>query len=118
MKVSADTYFAIVPEWLLDAEVSARAIQVYARLSRFANSQNTARPSRKRLAKLCRCSVKSIDRALRELEAVRAVKITHRYSDDNRSLISSSYKLATAEPRKSHHLGTVVSLGDRDARVA
>ncbi|MCC3333548.1 hypothetical protein [Nocardia abscessus] len=80
--VAIDGYFAIVPEWVIDAEISDRAVRLYARLRRHAGpSLTAARPSRAKLAVKLRTSVKSIDRALRELEDVGAVTIRHRWSD-------------------------------------
>ena len=80
--VSIDGYFAIVPEWVIDAEISDRAVRLYARLRRHAGrSLTAARPSRATLAEKLHTSVKSIDRALRELEESGAVTIRHRWSD-------------------------------------
>lgn len=65
--------FAMVPEWILDAEVSDRAIRLYAVLARFADGSGRAWPGRALLAKRVRCSKDSIDRAMAELVAVGAI---------------------------------------------
>lgn len=85
MKVSADSYFAIVPEWLLDADVSDRAVRVFGVLSRYADRRGTAHPSRTTLATRCRCSTDSIDRALKELEECGAVKVNRRIENGSYS---------------------------------
>lgn len=79
--VAIDGYFAIIPEWVVYAEVSDRAFRLYAVLRRHANNRLMSRPSRAKLAERLRTSIKSIDRALRELEAVGAVTIRHRWSN-------------------------------------
>lgn len=91
MTVSSDVRFAVVPEWLLDDDVSDRAVRLYAVLARHADKETgDAHPSRRRLAARCRCSADSIDRALKELVAVGAVSVEHRYSDDG-DLTSNHY---------------------------
>ncbi|RBO87562.1 helix-turn-helix domain-containing protein [Nocardia puris] len=78
--VSTDGYFAILPEWLLYADVSDRAVRLYAILRRYAEGASE-RPSRATIAARMRTSVKSVDRALRELEELGAVTIRHRWAD-------------------------------------
>jgi hypothetical protein len=66
----------LVPSWLLESAVSDRAIRLYALLRHHRNAATgQCNPSRKRLAGLLRCSKDSVDRALRELEEIRAVKV-------------------------------------------
>ena len=65
--------FAMVPEWVLDAEVSDRAVRLYAVLARFADGAGRAWPGRALLAKRMRCSKDSIDRAMAELVTVGAI---------------------------------------------
>jgi hypothetical protein len=78
-ELTTDVFFAIVPEWLLDEPgVSDRAVRVYARLARYADKNGTAFPRRRTLADQCRCSIDSIDRAVKELEAVGALTVTRR----------------------------------------
>ena len=75
--------FAIVPEWLLDAEVSDRAKVLYAILARHADAKDgTAFPRRRTLARRLHCSVDSVDRAVRELTEMGALVREHRYDDD------------------------------------
>jgi hypothetical protein len=80
--VSADFYFAIVPEWVLALPVSANAIRVYCCLRRFAdNTTGECFPSRRLLAMRARISVSTLDRAIKELSDGGAIEITHRKSE-------------------------------------
>ena len=54
-EVRASDYFAIVPEWLLHAEISGNAVRLFAILHRYANSRLEAWPSRKTIAAAMRC---------------------------------------------------------------
>lgn len=80
-EVSVDGYFAILPEWIIDAEISDRAVRLYAVLRRFANGELKARPSRSKLAIRLRTSLSSIDRALRELQVIGAITVRHRWTN-------------------------------------
>lgn len=60
--------FAIIDQWLLDLEISDRAVRLYAVLARYADAEtHKAYPSRTTLAERLRCSTKSVDRASQEL---------------------------------------------------
>lgn len=95
--VSIDGYFAILPEWVIDAEISDRAVRLYAVLRRYANGEMKARPSRAKLAARLRTSLSSIDRALRELQAVGAVTVRHRWAN-------STYTSFTPDRDEDHHI--------------
>jgi DNA-binding transcriptional MocR family regulator len=81
MSLRAQVRFAILPEWLLDAEVSDRAIRLYAILARYANTEGTAYPSRTTLAERMRCSVDTVDRAMKELVTTGAVEVEAAYTE-------------------------------------
>ena len=76
--IRADEYFAIVPEWVILADVSANAVRLYALLNRFANSAGRAWPSRRTLAEMLRTSMATIDRAKDELVSAGALTVEHR----------------------------------------
>jgi hypothetical protein len=79
--------FVIVPEWIIDAEVSALAVRVWAVLRTYAdNGSGEAWPSRSTLARRCRVSVDSVDRALKELVKVKALRITRRKGQNGEPL--------------------------------
>jgi hypothetical protein len=82
--LESDIRFSIVPEWVLDAGLSDRAIRVYALIARYADNDTLqAFPARETLADRALCSVKSIDRAVRELVAAGALRKAHRRNGDS-----------------------------------
>lgn len=80
-EVTVDGYFAILPEWVIDADISDRAVRLYAVLRRIAGGSLRGWRSRAKLAERMRCSLSSIDRALKELQDVGAVTIRHRFTN-------------------------------------
>lgn len=73
-EVDADLKFSIIPEWLLDSDVSHKAIRVYAIIARYADSNTlTAWPARQTIATRANCTVKSVDRAVSELVEIGAL---------------------------------------------
>lgn len=91
--------YAIVPEWVLDADVSDRAVRLYARLARYATRDGKAFPSRRTMSERLRCSLDSIDRAMRELVAIGALEKTARYREGTRSRTSNDYVLRAVPSR-------------------
>jgi hypothetical protein len=82
--LESDIRFSIVPEWVLDAGLSDRAVRVYALIARYADNDTLqAFPARETLADRALCSVKSIDRAVRELVAAGALRKAHRRNGDS-----------------------------------
>ena len=100
--------FSIVPEWVIDADISDRAVRVYAILARYADSEtHQAFPSRETLAKRARCHWRSIDRAIGELIALGAVTKTHR--KNGKEYQSNIYTLKRVLPRVSRGTATGVT---------
>jgi hypothetical protein len=87
--------FGRVPTWLLESDVSDRSIRLFALLTRFADREGRGFPGRRALAERLRCSVDSIDRALRELVAVGAVRVEERWdaAGDGGQLTNDYYLL-------------------------
>lgn len=81
-RVALTESFAMVPEWLLDAGVSDRAIVVFARLKRYADRDGRAWPRRRTLADVVRCSPASVDRAIVELVDVGALRVFSTQRED------------------------------------
>ena len=88
--------FALVPDWVIGAELSDAAFRVYSLLLRFGNGSGCRMPSRRLLAERMRRSVDSIDRAMRELEAQRIVRVEHRRR--GRENLTNRYHLRTKDP--------------------
>ncbi len=96
-RVSADNYFAIIPEWVLYSEISPTAKIVYAVLQRYANSENVCFPSRRTVSERIHVSIKTVDRALDELEQLGALKTVRRMNSDG-SFTSNLYHLTSTNP--------------------
>lgn len=85
---STDGYFAVIPEVILDAPISANAVRLYAVLRRYADQRTGhAHPGRKTLATRMRvANVKTVDRALAELEALGVVETFARFMGPSGSI--------------------------------
>jgi hypothetical protein len=107
-QLDTDLRFSIVPEWVLDADISDRAIRVYSILARYADNDTLqAFPSRETLAKRCHCHWRSIDRAIDELVSLGAIVKTHRKHGD--AYQSNLYTLRRVLPRLSVGTDTTVT---------
>ena len=118
--LTTDIRFSIVPEWVLDAEISDRALRVYAVLARYADNDTLqAFPGRQTIADRVRCSVKSVDRALDELIEMGAIEKQHRVRDGvYKSSLFTVIRVGVASG-VTPGVGTRVTLGGDtgDARV-
>lgn len=73
--------FSIIPEWILTANISDKAVRLYGVLARFADNQtHEAFPSRETLAERMGCSAKSVDRAAVELIELGAMTKRQRHN--------------------------------------
>ena len=97
--LDADQYFAMLPEWILDSDVSAQAIRLYALLNRYANPQGTCFPTQDTLAKRMRVSPDTVLRATKELMAIGALTVTYRRKE-NGEPTSNLYTLRMIQYRK------------------
>lgn len=100
MPVTSDLgRYAIVPEWLLDTDVSANAIRLWAVLAaKFADRESdVAYPSRARLATDLHKSIDTVDRAVRELVECGALAVQARF-DDEGDPTSNAYYLRFSRP--------------------
>lgn len=64
-----------VPDWVLDSEVSDRAVRLYVVLGRYADDTGLAYPSKKVLTERLRCARSTLDAALRELVQIEALTV-------------------------------------------
>lgn len=110
-KVIADNYFTIIPEWILYSEISPQAVRLYGVLRRYADRDGSCFPSRKRLASDLRVeSTKPVDKALKELEAIGAITIEHRYSEQG-DLQSNLYTVLSSPLGRDEKLPTSLPYG-------
>jgi hypothetical protein len=93
--VIAATSFAIIPEWLLDADVNPRAVVLYGLLRRYAAMPDGAHPARKTLAGRLRVSEDTLDRLVKELVAAEALLVVPRFNEKG-DRTSNDYQLADA----------------------
>ena len=103
---SADNYFAIIPEWVLFSDISANAVRLYCVLRRRADKQSgKCYPSRKTIAEDLQVGSKStVDRAMKELVKIGAVRVFHRSTKDEYT--SNIYTVISTPPT-----GVVTNLG-------
>jgi hypothetical protein len=85
---SEEGYYAVIPEWVLDADITAQAVRLYAVLRRYADKQTLeSHPSRKKLAERLRVKdEKTVDRAVSDLEKIGAVSTFARYKDEDNNI--------------------------------
>ena len=93
--VVEDQRFAIVPEWVITAEVSDAAFRAYTILLRFGGTSGCRMPSRALLARRLHRSVDSVDRALPELRRPGRSG----WSDGNKGTSSSPTATTSGPPR-------------------
>jgi hypothetical protein len=107
--------FAIVPEWVIDAEISDSAFRLYSVLLRYGQSSGARMPSRATLARrLKKRSVDSVDRAMRELVAAGAVVVERRRR--GRQNLTNRYHVLTSAPGGRSNAATRV--GKAGSRIA
>lgn len=92
--------FSIVPEWILDAPISDRAVRLYAVLARYADDTGLAHPSRATLARRIGCSPDTIDRTMPELVALGAVEKENRQRGDTREADTNLYRIVRVMPEE------------------
>jgi len=93
-RIIASEYFAIVPEAVLYANISDRAVRLYAVLRRYADDKtNMCYPSRSTLANRLYTSTRSIDRAMDELVVLGAISKQMRKLENNEGYTSNMYTL-------------------------
>jgi len=89
--------FAVVPEWVIDTEISDCAFRLYAVLLRYGQTSGQRMPGRALLAKrLHKTSKDTVDRALKELVAVGAVVVERRRT--GRKNLTNRYHLMSTPP--------------------
>jgi len=85
--------FATIPEWLLEADVSDRAVRLYGILVRHADKQGKSFPSYRRLSERLHCSERSVMRAVQELVDVHALQVQGRRRPEDGGQTSNRYVL-------------------------
>lgn len=115
-ELTSDVKWAQVPEWVIRADISDRAVRVYALLSRRANGDQQAFPSRRYLAQGIRCSTKSVDRALEELVGIGALTKQTQFRDNRQTVNLYTLRAMAGTPVTMG--GDTGVAGGRDTGVA
>jgi hypothetical protein len=89
--------FVVLPCWVLDRCTDGRAIQLYAVLTRYANREGRAWPSRTQLLEALAVAPRSLDRALAELKRIGALQTELRHRADG-AVDGADYLLIQVEP--------------------
>jgi len=92
-----EQHFAIVPEWIIDAQISDCAYRLYSVLLRYGQTSGQRMPARATLAaRLHKASKDTVDRALEELVGVGALVVERRRRDGRN--LTNRYVLMTSPP--------------------
>ena len=90
--VSEFPHFSIIPEWLIESQVSDNAVRVYATLCRYADKiDGTCWPSISTIGKRCGKSPSSVKRGIKELKDIGAIEVKPRFLEDNAGQTSNLY---------------------------
>jgi predicted transcriptional regulator len=113
-KLSADNRFAIIPEWVIQLNISHTAFRLYAVLARYAdNITHEAFPARATLAKRLDCSEKTIDRAIEDLIEHGAIK-----KQSRGRYASALYTVMTAGPFQTDMSKGRTEVSDEETKMS
>ena len=111
MKIEADNYFAIIPEWILDADISPRAKNLYCILWTYAESKvNSCFPSVTTLSKRVGVSRANTHKLINELLDLGAITKQNRVKDNVKQ--TNLYFLITSKPSVADDSTTSSSIAD------
>lgn len=97
--ITSDNSFVILPHWVIFSGISAGALKLYAVLAKYANNEtHQAFPSRAALARDVGKSRDSIDRYMKELEALGALRVQRRKRAHSKENLVSLYTIVTTNP--------------------
>lgn len=97
--IVTDNHFSVIPHWVIFSGISDGALRLYAILQKYAdNSTGKAFPSRATLAKDTHKSPDSVDRYIKELRDLGALKVTQRRKSGTKVCYSNLYTVITANP--------------------
>jgi hypothetical protein len=102
--------FAVVPEWILYADISAQALRIYGVMARHADKgTGKAFPSHRVIAERGRCSIRTVQRALAELVQLGAIEITERKTEAGQH--SNEYFIRVSRPMDTSDQGVLYVQG-------
>lgn len=107
--------FGVIPAWVLEADVSDRAVRAYAMLARHAGAEGSTFRGKKELAERLRCGRTAADTAVAELVAIGALSIEERFAK-NGARIENGYVVHAAPPPRPDGGATPPGRGATRAR--
>ena len=111
MKIEADNYFAIIPEWILDADISPRAKNLYCILWTYADRKDgSCFPSVTTLSKRVGVSRANTHKLINELLDLGAITKQNRVKDNVKQ--TNLYFLITSKPSVADDSTTSSSIVD------
>jgi hypothetical protein len=111
MKIEADNYFAIIPEWILDADISPRAKNLYCILWTYADRKDgSCYPSVTTLSKRVGVSRANTHKLINELLDLGAITKQNRVKDNVKQ--TNLYFLITSKPSVADDSTTSSSIVD------
>ena len=111
MKIEADNYFAIIPEWILDADISPRAKNLYCILWTYADRKDgSCYPSVTTLSKRVGVSRANTHKLINELLDLGAITKQNRVKDNVKQ--TNLYFLITSKPSVADNSTTSSSIVD------
>jgi len=114
--ITADNHFAAIPYWILELGLSSSAVHLYAVLIRFSNwTSHQGYPSRARLAKCMKVSIKTVDRAKDELIAAGVLIYERRHNKSNHYTVITAKRGSDKNDTTSDHSDkNDISRGDKN----
>jgi hypothetical protein len=91
MHFETDVKFNIVARWVIESKISDKSKVIYVVLCGFADSEGKCYPSRSTIANRAGCSVKSVDRAIKELEELKAIKVYREKKADGSNAVNKYF---------------------------
>ena len=91
MHFETDVKFNIVARWVIESEISDKSKVIYVVLCGFADSEGKCYPSRSTIAKRAGCSVKSVDRAIKDLESIKAIRVYREKKADGSNKVNQYF---------------------------
>ena len=122
-ELTSENKFAIMPEWVIELNISHTAFRLYAILARYAdNVTHQAFPARDTLAARLGCSAKTIDRAVEDLVKNGAIKkhSRGRYHSAIYTVMTSApegTKMSTDETKMSSDETNLSSRSDKNVHL-
>ncbi|QDP60659.1 MAG: hypothetical protein Unbinned1469contig1000_38 [Prokaryotic dsDNA virus sp.] len=91
MYFETDVKFNIVARWVIESDISDKSKVIYSVLCGFADSEGKCYPSRSTIAKRAGCSIKSVDRAIKDLETIKAIKVFREKKPDGSNKVNQYF---------------------------